>query len=87
MSELSCPGHVALVLGRPPLGVWPQGCPGVASPGSSPLAPANDEAEYLADGSDNTIARQKEFFETADHGVDAVFEIGLNLRPGLVEHR
>ncbi len=87
MSDLSCPGLVVLVVAGSPLVVGPQGCPWVASPGSSPLASANDETEYVADGSDNTITHQKEFFKTAGNSVNAVFEIGLNPLPGVVGHR
>ncbi len=58
--------------------VWGLKDPGVASPGSGSLASANDETEYAADGGDNPITHQQEFFKTTDHGVNAVFEIGLN---------
>lgn len=72
------------LLGWLPLGVGPQRFPRVGSPGSCPLIPPSDETEYVADGSDNAIAYEKEFFETADNGVDAVFEIGLDFLQGFV---
>ena len=48
------------------------------------MASANDEAEYVLDGGDNPIMHQEEFFKPADHGVNAVFEIGLEPRLGVV---